>query len=313
MFIAISNMKAVIALGGNALTGKDRKTDIKLQFETTRNTAKSIAKMIKNGWHIVITHGNGPQIGSLLLQQKKAMHEIPSMPLHVLGALTQGQIGYIIQQCLLNEFKKQGIKREVVTIITQVIVDEKDPAFKKPTKPIGPVYNDKEANEMKKSYVMGRVENGWRILVPSPKPISIVESKIIKKLIEENVIVIAAGGGGIPVVRKNGILEGKDAVIDKDLASQKLANEIGADILLILTDVDYVYLNYGKENEIEIREAKVEEIEKYYREGHFPPGSMGPKIEAAINFIKNGGKEAIITSIDKAWEAIEGRAGTHIF
>ncbi len=303
-------MKAVIALGGNALTGKDRKADINLQFETTKNTAKSIAKMIKNGWKVVITHGNGPQIGSLLLQQKKAGI---SMPLHVLGALTQGQIGYIIQQCLLNEFKIQGIKREIVTIITQVIVDEKDEAFKNPTKPIGPIYNDIEARKMKKNYTMGKVENGWRILVPSPKPLSIVESEIIKKLIEENIIVIAAGGGGIPVIRKNGILKGIDAVIDKDLASQKLANEINADILLILTDVEYVYLNYGKENEIALRKIKMDEIQKYFEEGHFPAGSMAPKIEASINFIRNGGKRAIITSIDKAWDALQGKAGTHIY
>lgn len=305
-------MKAVIALGGNALTGKDRKADIDMQFKATKDTAKSITKMIKNGWHIVITHGNGPQIGALLLQQKIAKSVAPQMPLHVLGALTQGQIGYMIQQCLLNEFKKQGIKREIVTVITQVLVDKNDEAFKKPTKPIGPVYSDEEAKEMEKQYTMGKVENGWRILVPSPKPISIIEASIIKKLMEENVIVIAAGGGGIPVIKENGNLVGIDAVIDKDLASQKLANEINADILLILTDVEFVYLDYGKENEIALEKVKAKELEKYYKEGYFPAGSMGPKVEAAINFVKNGGKEAIITSIDKAWDALEGKTGTHV-
>lgn len=300
-------MKIIVALGGNALTGKDRKASIKQQFLSTRNTMEAIVKMIKNGWNVVITHGNAPQIGALLLQQKTS-----PMPLHVLGALTQGQIGYMIQQCLLNEFKRHGIKREVVTVITQVLVDENDEAFKNPTKPIGPIYSKEEAKKMEGKYIMGKVEGGWRILVASPAPISIIEAGIIKKLVEEGIIVIAAGGGGVPVAAKNDMLYGKDAVIDKDLASQKLANEIGADILLILTDVEYVYLNYGKENEKAIKEASIKEMEAYYKDGHFPAGSMGPKVKASINFIKNGGKEAIITSIDKAWEALNRKVGTHI-
>ncbi|MEM2387616.1 MAG: carbamate kinase [Candidatus Thermoplasmatota archaeon] len=302
-------MKAVVALGGNALTGKDRKVDFEKQIEATKNSAKCIAKMIKNGWEIVITHGNGPQVGELLLQQKISKK---SMPLHVCVALTQGQIGYLIQQSLLNEFKINKIKRKIVTVITQVIVSEKDKEFLNPTKPIGPVYSDDEIEEIKKIYKIGRYENGWRILVPSPKPISIVEAEIIKKLIETNTVVIAAGGGGIPVVEKNGMLYGVDAVVDKDLASQKLANEIGAEILLILTDVEHVFINYGKKNQKRIDEISADEIEKYYMEGNFPPGSMGPKIEAGINFVRNGGKEAIITSIEKAWEALNGRTGTHI-
>lgn len=305
-------MKAIVALGGNALTGKERKAEIKKQFEAMKSTAKSIAKMIKNGWHIAITHGNGPQVGALLLQQKIAMKEVPPMPLHVLGALTQGEIGYIVQQCLLNEFERQGINRRIATIITQVLVDENDEAFKKPTKPIGPIYSEEEARKLEKSYVMGRVEEGWRILVPSPKPISIIEADIIKKMMEEGIVVIAAGGGGIPVVKKGDGLQGVDAVIDKDLASQKLANEVAADILLILTDVEHVCINYGKENEMPLTDVSLQEIERYYKDGHFPPGSMGPKIEAAINFIRNGGKETIITSINKAWEALQGKTGTHI-
>jgi len=309
----ITFMKAVVALGGNALTGRKREADIDKQFLEMRKSAVSIARMIKNGWHIGITHGNGPQVGALMLQQKASLHLVPPMPLHVLGALTQGEIGYIIQQCLLNEFKKQGLKREIATVITQVIVDENDNAFKNPTKPVGPVYSQEEAEKLKKNYVMGRVENGWRILVPSPKPISIVESEIIKRMMEENIVVIAAGGGGIPVIKKGEMLQGVDAVIDKDLASQKLANEIGADILLILTDVEHVCINYGRKDEKILREVGVEEMEKYMEEGHFPPGSMGPKVEAAINFIKNGGRKTIITSIEKAWEAMEGRGGTHIY
>jgi carbamate kinase len=302
-------MKAVVALGGNALTGKDRKVNFQEQLKAAENTAKSIVKMIKNGWEIAITHGNGPQVGDLLLQQKIAK---TSMPLHACVALTQGQIGYLIQQSLLNEFKKNKVRREIATIITQVVVSEKDEEFLNPTKPIGPIYSDNEVEKIRKVYKVGRYENGWRILVPSPKPISIVEADIIKKLIEGGVVVIAAGGGGIPVVAKGGRFYGIDAVVDKDLASQKLANEIGAQILLILTDVDYVFLDYGKENEEKIEEISVDEIEKYYGEGHFPPGSMGPKIEASINFVRSGGKEAIIASIPRAWDALNGRTGTHI-
>ncbi|MBC7129191.1 MAG: carbamate kinase [Thermoplasmatales archaeon] len=302
-------MKAVVALGGNALTGKDRKVNFEKQIEATRNTARCIAKMIKNGWEIAITHGNGPQVGELLLQQKIAKK---SMPLHACVALTQGQIGYLIQQSLLNEFKINKIGREVVTLITQVIVSENDSEFLNPTKPIGPVYSDDEIEEIKKIYRVGKYGSGWRILVPSPKPISIVEAGAIKKLIEGNTVVIAAGGGGIPVVEKNGVLYGVDAVVDKDLASQKLANEIEAETLLILTDVEHVFINYKNKNQKRIEEINADEIEEYYNEGHFPPGSMGPKIEAGINFVRNGGKEAIITSIEKAWDALNGRTGTHI-
>jgi len=268
--------------------------------------------MIKAGWQVVITHGNGPQVGAILLQQKMTKDLVPPMPLHVCVSLTQGQIGYMIQNCLVNELKKNGIKREVATVITQVVVNADDEAFKNPTKPVGPVYSEEEAKEMEKCYQMGKYENGYRILVPSPKPISIVESAIIKKLIEDGTIVIAAGGGGIPVVEEGGVLRGVDAVIDKDLASEKLASQINADDFLILTDVDEVYLNYGAPNARKIEDINVEEIERYYEEGQFPPGSMGPKVEAAIKFVRNGGRETIITSIERAWDALNGMAGTHI-
>lgn len=305
-------MKAVIALGGNAIVGKERKAGIEEQFSATRKSMASIIRMIENDWQIAITHGNGPQVGAILLQQKIAKNVIPPMPLHVCVSLTQGQIGYIIQNCLINELKKKNIKKDVVTVVTQVIVDKNDKAFKNPTKPIGPIYSKEEAEEMKKNYIIGKYGKGYRILVPSPKPIAIVESAAIKKLIENGIIVIAAGGGGVPIIERNGMMFGIDAVIDKDLASEKLASQINADVLLILTDVDYVYLNYGKKNERKIESISVDEIEKYYEEGHFPPGSMGPKVEAAIKFVRNGGKETIITSIEKAWEALNGKAGTHV-
>ncbi len=305
-------MKLVVALGGNAIAGKNKNASIDEQLALTSRSMKSIARMIKNGAELVITHGNGPQVGAILLQQKIAKDVIPPMPLHVCVALTQGQIGYMIQQALNNELTKNGMKKNIVSIVTQVIVDENDEAFLNPTKPVGPVYSEEEARLMMKSYTMGKYGDGYRILVPSPDPKSIVESGIIKKLIEDKTIVIASGGGGIPVVRKNGELKGIDAVIDKDLASEKLASEIGADILLIITDVDNVYINYGKSNQKALHDVSIEELEKYYGDGQFPPGSMGPKIIASIRFIKNGGKKAIITSLDKAWEAINGRAGTQI-
>ena len=305
-------MKAVIALGGNAIVGKDRRASIEEQFSATKKSMKGIVKMIKEGWQLVITHGNGPQVGAILLQQKIARSIVSPMPLHVCVSLTQGQIGYMIQNCLINELKKEGIKKDAATVITQVIVSKHDKAFKKPTKPIGPVYSEDGAKEMRKCYTMGKYGNGYRILAPSPEPISIVESEAIKNLIEAGIIAIAAGGGGIPVIEENGVLRGIDAVIDKDLAAEKLASQIKADILLILSDVDYVYLNYGKKGQEEIREISADELLKYQKEGHFPAGSMGPKVEAAIRFVRNGGKETIITSIEKAWDAIKGKTGTHI-
>ena len=308
-------MKVVIALGGNALIKRGQKGTSEEQFETTMKSVQDIVRMIKEGWDVVITHGNGPQVGSILLQQDVAKGAVPPMPLDVCVAQSQGQIGYMIQQCMLNSLETSNIKRNVASVITQVIVDEKDPAFENPTKPVGPVYRYDEALlRLKEGYILTQQRGGWRIVVPSPDPISIVEAEAIKKLIDDNVIVIAAGGGGIPVVKgKKGMkIEGREAVIDKDLASERLATEIGADVLLILTDVDAVYLDYGSENERKLGEVTLKEVEKYYREGQFPPGSMGPKILAAIRFLHNGGKMAIISSIGNAWNAINGKAGTRI-
>jgi carbamate kinase len=308
-------MKAVVALGGNALTGKDRRTDIDRQFEATRRVAASVATMITNGWHIVLTHGNGPQVGSLLLQQKLARDEVPPMPLHVLGALTQGQTGYIIQQCLYNEFLRRDIDRDIATVVTQTLVDAGDPAFQSPTKPVGPVYDDDEAATLKKTYTMGKAAGGWRILVPSPEPLSIVESPVIKDLIEDNIVVVAAGGGGIPVVKRGDSLAGVSAVIDKDRASEILATEVGADILLILTDVDHVYVDYGTPDQQALHDVSAADLKRHYAAGQFPEGSMGPKVQAALSFLAHGGERAeqvIIAPIDRAWDALQGNAGTRI-
>ena len=306
--------KAVIALGGNALIKKNQEGTIHEQFANTRNICKSIVKIIKNDWNVVITHGNGPQVGAILLQNDLARDVTPSMPLGICVAESEGLIGYMIQQCLSNALKKANVDRSVATLITQVLVDEDDPSFKNPTKPIGPYYNQKEALEMlKEGYQIMRQRDGWRIIVPSPDPKSIVEGEIIKKMLDDNIVIIASGGGGMPVIEKEGWgLDGLEAVIDKDLASERLAESIKAQLLMILTNVEKVYLNYDTPTQKEIDKITLSELKKYYKEGHFPSGSMGPKILAAIRFIESGGKKVIISHVDKAWEAFNGKTGTHI-
>ena len=300
---------AVVALGGNALIKPGQKGTIYEQFATTRTTCASIAKMIQEGWDIIITHGNGPQVGALLLQQEVAKNLTPAMPLGICVAQSQGQIGYMIQQCMANELKKMKISKEVITIITQVIVKKEDPAFETPSKPVGPIYENQDAiKHLKMGYPMIKHKNGWRIIVPSPIPISIVEGKVIKKLLNMGNIVIAAGGGGMPVVKENIGIDGREAVVDKDLVSERLATEIRADLLLILTDVDYVHLEKNKK----IKRVTLQEMENYLKMGFFPPGSMGPKILASIQFLKHGGKRVAITSLENAWQAVQGTAGTQI-
>ena len=301
---------AVVALGGNALIKPGQIGTIYEQFATTRETCASIAQMVKEGWDIILTHGNGPQVGALLLQQEMAKTLTPAMPLGICVAQSQGQIGYMIQQCMTNALKKMNISKEVVTLVSQVIVNKDDPAFDNPSKPVGPVYENQDAIiHLKRGYPLIKQKKGWRIIVPSPQPVSIVEASLVKKLLEEGNIVIAAGGGGMPVVvLEDGRIDGREAVVDKDLASERLATEIGADLLLILTDIQYVYLEKGQI----IQRTTLEEMEKYYQMGLFPPGSMGPKILASIQFLKNGGKRVAIASIDKAWQAAKGKDGTQI-
>jgi len=294
-------MKIVIALGGNAILQKGEKGTEEEQRKNVMKSCKQIAKLI-NDHEIVIAHGNGPQVGNLFIQQQGANKELPPMPLHLCDAMTQGQIGYWIQQSL-----RDLSKREVVTVITQVLVDKNDPAFKQPSKPVGPFYEEKKSDDM--VYDAGR---GYRKVVPSPKPIKIIELESIKELIDSGTIVVACGGGGIPVIEENGKLKGVEAVIDKDRASQVLANEIEAEVLVILTSVSNVYLNYQKPNQKVLYNLTIEEAKKYLEEGHFAEGSMKPKIEAAVEFLENGGKKAVISSLDKLVEALEGEAGTII-
>ena len=306
--------RAVVALGGNALIKADQEGTIYEQFENTRNISKSIVKMIKEGWDIVITHGNGPQVGAILLQNDLSRDVTPSMPLGICVAESEGLIGYMIQQCMSNALKKADINKPVVALITQVLVDEDDPSFKNPTKPIGPYYNDDDAKEiLEEGYQITRQSGRWRIVVPSPDPKSIVEGNIIKKMLEDDIVVIASGGGGMPVIEKEGWgLEGLEAVIDKDLASERLSEAIDAEMLLILTNVEKVCINYNAKKEKKLDKISISELKKYYEEGHFPPGSMGPKVLAAIRFIESGGKKVIISHVDKAWDAFKGKTGTII-
>jgi len=306
--------KAVIALGGNALIKQGQEGTIYEQFANTREISKSIVKIIKDGWDVVVTHGNGPQVGSILLQNDLAKDVTPPMPLGICVAESEGLIGYMIQQCLSNALHKSNIDRPVVTLITQVIVDENDTSFKNPTKPIGPYYFDDEVTELREEgFQVKEYADGWRIVVPSPDPKSIVEGKIINKMLDDDIIVIASGGGGMPVIEKKGWgLDGLEAVIDKDLASERLAEAIKAQLLLILTNVEKVYLNYNTPKQKALDKVTLSDLKKYNSEGNFPEGSMGPKILAAIRFLNSGGKKVIISHVDKGWEAFKGLTGTHI-
>lgn len=300
----------LVALGGNALIHKEQMGTVEEQFKNLKVPIRQIARLSEK-YRIIITHGNGPQVGNLLLQQEFC-DAIPKLPLEILVAQTQGQIGYMIESTLDSELMKLGTQTEqcLISLISYVVVDEKDPAFDNPSKPIGPVYTKEEAAAV--PYMVRHTAKGYRRVVVSPKPLTIVEKREIKKLIEMNFIVICCGGGGIPVVREGRSFSGVDAVIDKDLASAKLAEEVGVDLFIIATDVNGAALNYGKPDQRFLRTLTREEAAQYLAEGHFPPGSMGPKIEAAVQFVKKCGKRAVITFIEEIEGAVEGKVGTEI-
>jgi carbamate kinase len=320
------DLRLLVALGGNAIKQAHEKGTTQEQFNNCKKTAELLAKvvkMMKPEDRLVITHGNGPQVGNLAVQQDMAKEVIPPQDLDVLGAMTQGQIGYMLQQMLDNQLADLGIKKPIVAVVNRVLVNRDDPEFQgeNASKPVGNFFTEEEAKEIKKihpEYIFKKVkptgDKCWRRVVPSPDPISNVEAEPIRRMVDAGVIVIASGGGGIPVVlNNNGHHRGVDAVIDKDLAGERLAEVVGADTFLILTDVEKAKLNFGKPNEKEISQMTVTEAKRYLSEGHFLAGSMGPKVKACIRFIEWGGKRAIISSLDKVTEALEGKTGTHIF
>jgi len=309
-------MKIVVALGGNALLKKGEQGNIYQQFANTRESVADIVTLINEGHSIVITHGNGPQVGNILRRVEIAKDEAYYLPLGVCVAESQGEIGYMISQTIKNSLKKKGVNKEVICILTQVLCDKDDPSMKKPSKPIGSYYTKYKAMKLKKGSEKRAVfredsGRGYRRFVPSPEPKAIIESPIIKKLMN-SAIVIACGGGGMPVYKENGIVEGIDGVIDKDLSSALLATELKADILAILTSVEFVYKNFGKPNQKKLGEISLTEAKQLLKEGHFGEGSMEPKIQAAVNFLSKGGKKVIITGTKNLCDALEGKTGTII-
>ncbi len=307
---------AVIAIGGNSLIADNSKRTVFDQYRAAGETSKHIAALVAAGYRVVITHGNGPQVGFILLRSDLAKDKLHEVPLESCVADTQGAIGYQVGQTLANELRNRGTERQIATVVTQVEVDPADPAFSAPTKPIGPFYTEAEAHryEAGNGWVLKEdAGRGWRRVVASPKPISIIEEETIRLLLDQGVVVIAVGGGGIPVVRDAaGMLSGRAAVIDKDLASCLLAKNLHADLFIISTGVDKVAVDYKKPTQRDLDRLTVAEAERYMAEGEFPAGSMGPKIAAAVDFLKSGGKEVIITQPHLLAAAIRGENGTHL-
>jgi carbamate kinase len=307
---------AVVAIGGNSLIKDEAHKTVPDQFDAVRETATHIAEMIAQDWNVVITHGNGPQVGFILLRSELSSHALHPVPLDSCGADTQGAIGYMIQQALHNEFLRRGIARQCVTVVTQVLVDNNDPALHNPSKPIGSFYKEEEARAKMKGAGWVMVEDagrGWRRVVPSPLPKEIIERDAIDTLIKNDFIVTAVGGGGVPVVRDNaGKLSGIEAVIDKDLASSLLASKLQADLLLISTAVEKVALNFKRPDQQDLARITLSEAKAYYKAGHFAKGSMGPKIQAVINYLERGGRAALITMPETIGKALDGQTGTWI-
>lgn len=300
----------LVAFGGNALIKKGQKGTAPEQFVNLQLPMRQIARLSRK-YKIVITHGNGPQVGNLLLQQESC-DAVPKMPLEIIGAMTQGQIGYMLESSLDTALMEIGIEdqQQFVTIITYVVVDENDPGFENPTKPIGPFYSEAEAKKL--SYNLVQTDKGYRRVVASPKPLTIVEHREIKKLIDLDFIVICCGGGGIPVIRKERKFRGVEAVIDKDLASSILAREIKADIFLIVSDIEGAAIHWGTKEQKVLGKVSLKEMQQYIKEGHFPAGSMGPKVDAIVQFFEAAGNRGIIAKLDDIELAIAGKAGTEI-
>lgn len=310
------NEVLVVALGGNALQRGNGPADADSQLAVVHQTAEQLVKIISSGQKMAIVHGNGPQVGRIVLQNEAASGITPAMPFDVCGAMSQGMIGYHIQQALGEKMKQEGLKISPVTLVTQVRVDGEDPAFQNPTKPIGPFYTREEAERLKaeKGYAVKEDSGrGWRRVVASPIPVEIMELDQVKAMLGAGFVPITAGGGGIPVVQSGEGLKGVAAVIDKDLAAWRLAEGLGAKTLLILTEVENACLNFGKENQQALTKVSAREMQEYHKEGHFASGSMGPKVDAALRFVEGGpGRRAVITRLDLALEGLEGLRGTEI-
>ncbi len=305
----------LIAVGGNSLIRAGEKGTVAQQMANARRTAAAIVGLIRAGHRLVLTHGNGPQVGAQLLRSERASDQVPGQTLDVCGAASQGEIGYLLVQALRRELAAAKISIPVAGVVTQTVVSASDPAMQHPTKPIGPFYSRADADEKKRLFGWTIVEDaarGYRRVVPSPEPVEIVELEVVRDLLNAGVLVIACGGGGIPVVRANGGFEGVEAVIDKDRASALLASELGMDTFAISTDTDYVYVDYKKATQRPLTTVTVEALEAYQSAGHFPPGNMGPKVESALRFLRAGGSEVIITSYEHLCEAVAGNAGTRI-
>lgn len=307
---------ALIAFGGNAILPENKRG---LQSEQAKNAQKAARLMIhvvKKGHDLIIVHGNGPQVGNLLMQMEEAINKIPPFSLEICDAMTEGSMGYMLERAIINELRKNSLDREVATLITQVVVDKEDTAFDNPTKPIGPFYTKYRAQMLARQKKWKMIEDagrGYRKVVPSPRPIDVVPKRVIQDLVHSGKIVITAGGGGVPIIIDgNGLFQGVEAVIDKDHAASLIASEVKADLFIILTNVDRVYLNYGKPDEKPIDEMSVDQAQTYLDQGQFPPGSMGPKIQAAIDYIHHGGKEVLITSANHLKAALLNRSGTKI-
>jgi carbamate kinase len=306
---------ALVAIGGNSLIRAGEKGTIAEQLANTRRTAVAVVGLIQDGFSLVLTHGNGPQVGAALIRSERASDQVYSQSLDVCDAATQGEIGYLLQQALCNELQAAGLSFRVATVLTQVVVAADDPAMRHPTKPIGPFYSRGDAEQRARLHGWQVVEDaarGYRRVVPSPDPIEVVEEPVIRALLAQGVLVVAAGGGGIPVVRTSAGLQGVEAVIDKDRVSALLASRLGVDCFVISTDAECVYVDYRKPTQRALRRVTAAEMAGHLAAGQFPPGNMGPKVESALRFLKGGGREVIITSYEHLREAARGEAGTHI-
>lgn len=307
-------MNILIALGGNAILKEKERGTFEEQESNIRGTARRIAAIIKKGHNVIITHGNGPQVGDIMLRYEFAEDALPIMPLHVCGGESQGMMGYMIEQAVANEVRRAGMTKETACVLTQTVVDRRDPRFKSPSKPIGPFYRKAEADRLSKKYGWTMAGKGteYRRVVPSPIPVEIMEFKTIRRLFLDGTVVVCTGGGGVPVIRKGASFKGVDAVIDKDFGSSLLARKLGVDLFMILTDVDHVYLDYGKKGQRALGKMSLKDCGRYLAENQFGNGTMKPKVEAAMAFVKATGNPAVITSLGKAELALDDGVGTRI-